>query len=483
MVAQAAIVVAVLALVSLPVQSTNEQQASTSSAAAGPLAFTSGVSPQGLQLNMRLNATSIPSHGALGAQIEVVNTLNHNVSVSMPSYNQNIAGLGQTMGSLNWFDYTCGENPSGFLADFALFQGHITAANLSSSGTPLSLNTHYVLLCPASYPGQGQDTFLPKSDQVIAAHDLVNQTIPYAASVNPTTFYCTGPELAENSGRYCGNTTGLVGYWNASAPIQDGLLGLNSSALVYFPPGEYTIVACDAFNQYLYATFVVEPTSQTTRFASEVAPNGLQLELTLNATTMPSGKAITGQVAVANTSDQNVTVSTLGRAQNVTVWSNYINVCPSDYFMGYAVFAGHLTAGNISSAGTPLLLVPQMSLICPGPSGPSTITFLPNGGQATDRVVDPDEPFSLVLDQLNMTTVFCNTTEYSNSSFSCDWADPGLSGYWNYSVPTPGNYGFTSPAFARFPAGDYTIVAWDDWNQYAYATFVVQPVDVLALPP
>jgi hypothetical protein len=257
-VAQVAIFVGVLVLVSLPVQSTNEQQVSTSSAA-GSLAFTSGVSPQGLQLKMSLNSTSIPSHGALSAQIEVVNTLNHDVSISMPGYNQTITGLGQTMESLNDFDYTCGQNPSDFLADFALFQGHITAANLSSAGTPLSLNTQFVLLCPIPYFGQGQDTFLPKSNQVLATYDMVNQTLPLTAAVNATTLYCTGSELAGSGGEFdCGNTAGLVGYWNASAPLEHGAIpGLNSPALVYFPPGEYTIVACDALNQYLYATFVV----------------------------------------------------------------------------------------------------------------------------------------------------------------------------------------------------------------------------------
>jgi hypothetical protein len=42
------------------------------------------------------------------------------------------------------------------------------------------------------------------------------------------------------------------------------------------------------------------------------------------------------------------------------------------------------------------------------------------------------------------------------------------------SIPTEGNLGFSSPAFVHFPPGDYTIVATDQWNQYVYATFVVQ---------
>ena len=137
---------------------------------------------------------------------------------------------------------------------------------------------------------------------------------------------------------------------------------------------------------------MVGPLPQTTTFASGASPDGLQLELSLNATTMTSDGAIIGQVAVVNTSDQNVNVSTLGRSQNVTEWSNYINVCPSDYFMGYAVFGGHFTAANISSAGTPRNMVPPMFPNVPDPIGPGTVIFLPSRGQATGRVVDPDEP-------------------------------------------------------------------------------------------
>jgi hypothetical protein len=223
------------------------------------------------------------------------------------------------------------------------------------------------------------------------------------------------------------------------------------------------------------------PTSSTVSkgppvFTSEVAPNGLQLELSLNATTMPSDGAITGQVAVVNTSDQNVNVSTLSRSQNVTEWSNYINVCPSDYFMGYAVFGGHFTAANISLAGTPLRLVPPMFPQCPGPIGAGTVIFLPSRGHATGRAVDPDESSDLVPDQLNTTTLFCNTTEANQNSFACDWATPGLVGYWNWSIPdgAGANFGFTAPAFVHFSPGEYTIVAWDDWNQYVYATFIVE---------
>ncbi len=226
---------------------------------------------------------------------------------------------------------------------------------------------------------------------------------------------------------------------------------------------------------------VSSPTSSTASgttpvFASGVAADGLQLKMTLNATSMRPDGAITGNVTVVNTSNQNATVSTLGESQNITEWSNYDNVCPSDFFMGYALFEGHLTARNVSSAATPVRLAPLMNLQCgAGGSGPGAVTFLPNPDQAMGRVVDQAEPSYLVRDQLNVTTLFCNVTESSAESFACNWATPGIVGYWNWSIPNAGNPGFTSPAFVRFSPGEYTIVAWDDWGQFVYATFVVQP--------
>src|SRR5580700_10392768 len=90
---QAAIFVAVLALVALPMQLANQRQISTcSTLSEGPLACLSPVSPQGLQLKETLNSSSTQSHGAIRAKVEVLNTLNRNVSISGPAQNQNVSG-------------------------------------------------------------------------------------------------------------------------------------------------------------------------------------------------------------------------------------------------------------------------------------------------------------------------------------------------------------------------------------------------------
>jgi hypothetical protein len=201
-------------------------------------------------------------------------------------------------------------------------------------------------------------------------------------------------------------------------------------------------------------------------FASGIAPDGLQLKMVLNATSMRPDGAIFGNVTVVNTSDQNATVPTQ-QSQNITSWDYYNDNCMAEYFVGYAVFSGHYTGGNISSAGTPLELVPRTATAgCPGGPFPSPITFLPgmSDREKVGMFLDPasphDGPFP---DLVNVTTDVCKDSE--SLVFGCLASYPGLVGYWNMSASTP--------TVVPFSPGKYTILAWDDWNQYAYATFVV----------
>jgi hypothetical protein len=196
-------------------------------------------------------------------------------------------------------------------------------------------------------------------------------------------------------------------------------------------------------------------------FASPVSAQGLELDLTLNATAMRFNVAIAGQVTVVNTLNQNVTISVAGRSQNLTTWSSYINVCPSDNFMGYVVFPGRVTSGNVSSVGTPLRLAPNDTGLYCAPEEASEVTFLPGASQTrANETFVGNPPFSgLVPDQLNVTTTFTNKQE------SCGCATPGLVGYYQ----DVGN-----GIFFPFSHGEYTVVAWDDWNQYVYVTFVAQ---------
>jgi hypothetical protein len=213
---------------------------STLSMNEGPLLYASGVSPQGLQLKVVLNSSQILSYGALGAQIEVFNTLGHNISSAVME-NQNLSAWSGE-------DWVCGNNPSGSLVGFALFRGDFSADNISQAGPQLRLAPPFYPPCVEFGP-PANVTFYPRSDKIDYALGL--------AEVNATSGECTGSGVGGHGGEIsCGASPGLVGYWNDSISAA-GTLDFSSPAFVYFPQGEYTIVAVDDWNQYVYANFVV----------------------------------------------------------------------------------------------------------------------------------------------------------------------------------------------------------------------------------
>jgi hypothetical protein len=217
-----------------------------------PLLYSSAVSPDGLQLKITLNASRIQSHGAVTARIELVNTLNRNVSLPIVA-NQN-------MSRFDGQDFLCSvDNPSESFMVYAVFQGHFSAANISAAGAPLRVAPPLYPPCPFRLPLNGT-TFLPASaDTISFSYSGKTRQPSYrvTAEINATTGCCGGPGLTGHGGSVdCGASPGLVGYWNPN--ISPGRnLNLTSPAFVYFPSGDYTIVAADDWNQYVYANFTV----------------------------------------------------------------------------------------------------------------------------------------------------------------------------------------------------------------------------------
>jgi hypothetical protein len=210
------------------------------------------------------------------------------------------------------------------------------------------------------------------------------------------------------------------------------------------------------------------------QFSSPVGANGLQVNLYLNSTSMPADGALMGFVTVANTLDENVTVTPLPQDVNLTSWPGgdiaAIDPCGSIPFPGgYAVFQGHFDAGNISSAEThPLVLTPGPGGSCGAVGIHPALTFIPGGGQAV-RITVAGYPNVILPDQLNVTSTLCTNLN------GCVYQHPGLVGYWTDSTACNGNATCSLLPFWPFSPGEYTIVAWDDWNQFVYVTFVVQP--------
>jgi hypothetical protein len=250
LIAETVAIIGVLALVSLPLQSVSKAGTSTLSASLAPTTsttlgegapvFASPVSEEGLQLRVVLNSSEIQANGTLGAQIDLYNMLDKNVSLSVTE--------DQRISTWNGGDFLCGGNPSGNLAGFAVFEGDVAATNLSEAGEPLQLDPqllpYIVIGCPTEESFPANVTFFPEGDRISYAYAV-------AAEIDAKTLGCAYTEQASQC-----TGTGLVGYWNDSIPTA-GNLGFSSPAFVHFKPGEYTIVATDEWNQYVYATFSV----------------------------------------------------------------------------------------------------------------------------------------------------------------------------------------------------------------------------------
>jgi hypothetical protein len=253
----------------------------------------------------------------------------------------------------------------------------------------------------------------------------------------------------------------------------------------------------------------VQPTTYTAgepaTFYSNASPDGLQLQIRLNSTGIQVGGALTGQVYLFNTLDTNVSLSVNFSANpNIIKWDYLNSICglsPVDHMFGYALFQGHYTPENISKAGESLMLAPpDLHLPCPNTIYAEayirSVNFAPKSYLAT---VSANASFSDVFKaqpvkmEANVTTGRCFTEPYQESgtvvengitmsyttnelSFGCG-ADTSLYGYWtlpidpscSLTVNTNNTNHYCN--FHPFPAGSYTLVAEDLWNDTAYAYF------------
>jgi hypothetical protein len=211
----------------------------------------SDVSSSGLQLRVGMNSSTLELGGTAFIQVEVWNTLGHNVSVAV--------GPNQNISAWNSDDFVCAQNPSYSLVGFAIFQGHETSVNISSAGTPLQIAAPAALPC-AYRMTPDNASFLGNSDEAIASASYggtQETTYPVTALANATTSYCSNSSSGDGSGTVaCPSLSGVVGYWKQGFGYT-GDMSLGSSDFTYLPPGQYTVVATDAWNQYVYAYFNV----------------------------------------------------------------------------------------------------------------------------------------------------------------------------------------------------------------------------------
>ncbi|MDA4126582.1 MAG: hypothetical protein OK452_05195 [Thaumarchaeota archaeon] len=166
---------------------------------------------------------------------------------------------------------------------------------------------------------------------------------------------------------------------------------------------------------------------------------GLSLVLRLASDRVNSGSLVV-TVVVHNS---------LGRVNNVSsangwrVSTSSLRGAYQTTMVGYAVYRGTYGENNFT-AGTPLALMePGSSFRCTPCSPPGYYSFQPNGDNAT---MSPGSMFGYN----GSPTMLINFTE-------------SISGFW--TGPTQ---------FDAFPAGTYTVVAFDQWGQTVAMQFTVQ---------
>ena len=212
----------------------------------------------------------------------------------------------------------------------------------------------------------------------------------------------------------------------------------------------------------------------------------LELRVNLNATAIKSGDAITATISIFNPLGVNVSVSPDYQSSSaIFSWNAHDFLCgvlpasnPTWSLAGYALFLGHYTAANLSSAGSPLDLYPPLEVLsCPGEGvNPGTVTFLPESSTAVAYF--PPQPNIIGIPPVVKQQAVMNaTTEtYVYKSGYYGGGPEGLFGYW---VGPPGgvfggqNATISSPYFHYFPPGPYTLVVEDMWGQVSYSYFQV----------
>jgi hypothetical protein len=278
------VVIAVIVVSGLAFVSSMNGPSRSTTGGVSQTAFYSGVSSQGLQLQIKLNANEIPQGGALQAHMLLVNTLRGSVTLH-PDFAAN-----PNIDQWNWDDYLCGGSPVEHTFGFALLQGHYTAANLSQAGAPLTLAPPVAVSCPNFAYGESyiqNVEFTPNSDvatfsaNASSSADFKPQTI--RMQLNATTGSCTESPYQYTETQTVGGTTtvtsgtdyslscgsngvdSLTGYWSpygsCTYPAGNGVngtaQGLYGSCFHQFAPGAYTFVAEDLWNQTAFGYFEV----------------------------------------------------------------------------------------------------------------------------------------------------------------------------------------------------------------------------------
>lgn len=248
--------------------------------------------------------------------------------------------------------------------------------------------------------------------------------------------------------------------------------------------------------------------NQLTFFNSSISPDGLQIEVALNTTSLREGRGLSAEVFLTNTLARNVSLAT-----NFTVPDQALVAMGRGYacdgagllgILNSALYQGHYTATNFSQEAVPLLLEAPLSHGCPNPfyyvqPSSQNVEFAPSSDRAT---LSGQGTMSMHLgfwtvnatagtSKFGPSTIVQNGSTTTSSGgtqlgFAYGPVYEGLRGYW--TLPLNGNYIFVEPynnstvlqalkeahdLYQEFPPGSYTVAAEDYWNQTVFAYFEV----------
>lgn len=207
---------------------------------------------------------------------------------------------------------------------------------------------------------------------------------------------------------------------------------------------------------------------------SVTTPSGLKLDVNLNATTIGVGSALGARVTFYNPFDRNLSVLTTSPPNpTIAAWTADDFVCSSNslnLLAAYALFQGHYSPENISSAGDPLVLAPPVYLPCMGAFGTGSAVFLPDSSNAS--LGWPEGTYGVL--STNATTEYCQDVPNLAGTYSIECpVGSSLFGYWDNVTCCLGAATTSSSHFHYLPPGEYTLAVVDEWNQTICAPFEV----------
>jgi len=209
-------------------------------------------------------------------------------------------------------------------------------------------------------------------------------------------------------------------------------------------------------------------------YSSTVSSSGLQLELWLSTTSFPQGNGVMAQIHLVNTLPKNVTlIPVYSSNSTVSKWIGYDFDCAHSEawgVIGFALFPGHYTPANISSAGNPLAQAPNVAMGCVTYPNPVSLVWLPD----SERTVAyyGVAPPATGQAEINATTEYC-VSEATGATVCGGDLNASILGYWSSTMPLmgPSNATTNSKYFSFLAPGEYTLVSEDAWNQTVYGYF------------